>query len=207
MHDHKWIESRIFRLTENVSFSLPPSLPLLPPYPTPTPRENAAETAIPEAQYLAVPIFDLKGKVCAFIAVDNLRMPPGDEQDDERFSPNAEQEQPPDLTEPWRISLLQSVSEAVGRALAMNKGLAEDFEEMNGPVSYAKKAVEIIAGRSSSDMIQEDEPPFLKRFPLLSDLACRGYNVFGSYTVELPRKRCPKPQTPNPKPQTPNTRP
>lgn len=94
------------------AYSLSANSPSPPHSLPPPPRENAAETALPEAQYIAVPIFDLKGKVCAFIAMDNVRMPGEGEAEAEaggRFSPRDEPDPPPDLTEPWRISLLQVI--------------------------------------------------------------------------------------------------
>jgi len=127
-----------------------------------------------DGQYISVPLFDLRGTVCGFLAVDTLRSVRGQPK--------------PDLFEPWRIEMIQSVCDCISRALAQSKGLADDIEEMHGPVYFAKRTVEIIAGRSA-DNFDDVDPPFLHTFPLLSELSKRGNNVFGSFTADLPRKR------------------
>uniref|UniRef100_A0A7S1GQM4 GAF domain-containing protein n=1 Tax=Hemiselmis andersenii TaxID=464988 RepID=A0A7S1GQM4_HEMAN len=138
-------------------------------------KQGARENADHRAQYIAVPLIDLKGQVCGFLGVDTIHMV-GKEQE------------PPQMFEPWRVDMLHAVGDCLGRALALSHGLAEDYDEMIGPTHFAKKIVEIIAGRSAENF-EDEEPAFLQRFPLLTDLATRGCNVFGSFKADLPRKR------------------
>ena len=123
-------------------------------------------------RYIAVPFFDRAGAAAGFIALDTIGASPAGAAAAE---------------EPWVADLLHAVAEFLGRAAADSRGLAEDYDDLHGPVFFARRLVEIANGRIGG----REQPPdglatiFLERYGFLMDLATRNRSALGE-GVELP---------------------
>ncbi|EKX45416.1 hypothetical protein GUITHDRAFT_108683 [Guillardia theta CCMP2712] len=124
--------------------------------------------------YIAVPVFNQQGTLCAFVAVDSLQID----------SPV------PDLNVKWKIDFLRSIAKFLGKAYAMHEGLGYDLESCHGPVHYAKRMLEVTKGVPVETLADYDEIIFEELdAPLISSLAERGQNMFGYFKEEILRRR------------------
>eukprot|EP00960_Hanusia_phi_P052169 761298-Hanusia_phi.AAC.2 len=103
--------------------------------------KNSGDGAAKNCTYIAVPVFNQQGALCAFIAVDSLQM-------DTKV---------PDLNVKWKIDFLRSFAKFVGKAYAMHDGLGYDLESCNGPVHYAKRLLEVTKGVPVEALSEYDE--------------------------------------------------
>ena len=130
------------------------------------PAEEAEGLRDGRERFLAVPFFDRAGAPAGFLAVDTIGAP--------EAGAGA-------VGEPWAVDLLHAVAEFLARAAADSRGLADDCDELRGPVFFARRLVEIANGRLGGRDPPPDGPAavFLERYAFLTELAARNRNILG----------------------------